>query len=49
MGKLPTPEEYLNYAKKLDTTAADTYRYLNFDQLPEFVESASHVKLSPEV
>merc|ERR1719297_180920 len=31
---LPTPEEYLKYFKELNTTAADTYRYLNFDELP---------------
>jgi aconitate hydratase 2/2-methylisocitrate dehydratase len=49
MGKLPTPAEYLKYAKELDATAADTYRYLNFDQLPEFVESASTVQMSDEM
>jgi aconitate hydratase 2/2-methylisocitrate dehydratase len=49
LGRLPTPDEYLGYAKELDATASDTYRYLNFNQLPAFVESAAHVELSPEV
>tara|TARA_B110000208_G_scaffold122225_1_gene149131 strand:- start:306 stop:2771 length:2466 start_codon:yes stop_codon:yes gene_type:complete len=37
LGRLPTVAEYMEEAKKLDTTAEDTYRYLNFDQLPEYV------------
>jgi aconitate hydratase 2 / 2-methylisocitrate dehydratase len=48
-GSLPTPEEYLSYAKNLDATAADTYRYLNFDELPEFVEAASTIEVSSEM
>ena len=48
-GNLPTPEEYLKYAKNLDATAADTYRYLNFDELPDFVEAASGVEISNEM
>ena len=40
MGKLPTPEEYLEYAKNLDSMADDIYRYLNFDQIAEFQKSA---------
>jgi len=48
-GNLPTPAEYLTYAKNLDATAADTYRYLNFDELPEFVEAASGVEISDEM
>ena len=39
-GELPTPQEYLDAMKTIDPTAADTYRYLNFDQLPEFTEAA---------
>ena len=37
-GKLPTPEEYLDQWKKIDATADDTYRYLNFDTLSSFTE-----------
>mmetsp|Transcript_4487 Transcript_4487/g.11231 ORF Transcript_4487/g.11231 Transcript_4487/m.11231 type:complete len:893 (+) Transcript_4487:46-2724(+) len=39
-GELPTPQEYLEAMETIDPTAADTYRYLNFDQLPEFTEAA---------
>ena len=49
IGRLPTPEEYLEYSAKIDATSADTYRYLNFDQVPSFVESASTVELSDEM
>ncbi|KAJ1452481.1 hypothetical protein M885DRAFT_619857 [Pelagophyceae sp. CCMP2097] len=46
LGRLPKPAEYLEMVKSLDTTAADTYRYLNFDQLPKFVEAADGVEIS---
>jgi len=48
-GELPTPEKYLEYMSKVDSDAADTYRYLNFDELPSFVESASKVEISDEM
>jgi aconitate hydratase 2/2-methylisocitrate dehydratase len=48
-GKLPTVAEYLKYMDKINATAADTYRYLNFDQLPEFVASANSVEISAEM
>ncbi len=40
LGKLPTPAEYMEYAGKIDSMAPEIYRYMNFDQMPEFVESA---------
>ncbi len=40
LGRLPTPEEYLEFAGKLDSMAADIYRYLNFDQIASFQRSA---------
>ncbi len=42
-GKLPTVEEYMEYAKKIDSMAGDVYRYLNFDQMENYVEKASTV------
>ncbi|WP_445396211.1 bifunctional aconitate hydratase 2/2-methylisocitrate dehydratase [Zobellella sp. An-6] len=42
-GKLPTVAEYLEYAKELNATAADTYRYLNFDELDSYLEKADTV------
>ncbi|MEM6191513.1 bifunctional aconitate hydratase 2/2-methylisocitrate dehydratase [Shewanella scandinavica] len=43
LGRLPSPEEYQEYAKELDATAADTYRYLNFDQIESYTKKASEV------
>ncbi|MCE2595009.1 bifunctional aconitate hydratase 2/2-methylisocitrate dehydratase [Motilimonas cestriensis] len=43
IGKLPTVDEYMTYAKQLDATSADTYRYLNFDQLPSYTKKAEKV------
>jgi len=48
-GELPTPADYLTEWKKLDANAADTYKYLNFDELPDFVESASTVTIDADV
>jgi len=45
LGHLPSPEEYLKYFNTLDATAADTYRYLNFDELPEYVSEADAVEM----
>lgn len=40
LGKLPTPEEYMAYARNLDSMSADIYRYMNFDQIVEFQKKA---------
>ena len=40
LGKLPTPAEYLEFAKNLDSMADEIYRYLNFDQIASFQKSA---------
>ncbi|KDE38613.1 Aconitate hydratase 2 [Nitrincola lacisaponensis] len=42
-GKLPTVEEYMAYANKIDSMAGEIYRYLNFDQMEKYVEKASSV------
>ena len=44
LGKLPTIEEYMEYANQIDAMGADIYRYLNFDQIPEYVEAAERAK-----
>ncbi|MCQ8103942.1 bifunctional aconitate hydratase 2/2-methylisocitrate dehydratase [Methylomonas sp. SURF-2] len=43
LGKIPTVAEYLQYAASIDETSADTYRYLNFNQIPSFQEKADQV------
>ncbi|WP_413043723.1 bifunctional aconitate hydratase 2/2-methylisocitrate dehydratase [Pseudomonas sp. YJ42] len=45
LGRLPTVEEYMVYAAQIDTMAADVYRYLSFDQIAEFRESAAKAKI----
>jgi aconitate hydratase 2/2-methylisocitrate dehydratase len=47
-GKLPTVDEYQKYANQIAATAKDTFRYLNFDRLPEYVGSAKTVQLGEE-
>ncbi|WP_193163927.1 bifunctional aconitate hydratase 2/2-methylisocitrate dehydratase [Microbulbifer hainanensis] len=44
LGKLPTPAEYLEYAKNINSMAAEIYRYMNFDQIEEFQKSAEEGK-----
>ncbi|NLD14847.1 MAG: bifunctional aconitate hydratase 2/2-methylisocitrate dehydratase [Gammaproteobacteria bacterium] len=45
LGKLPTVEEYMEYAKNIDSMAADVYRYLNFDQMAKYQEAADKAEL----
>ena len=40
LGRLPTPEEYLEFATRIDSMAPEIYNYLNFDQVPEFLQAA---------
>ncbi len=45
MGKLPTVEEYMQYAQNIDSMAADVYRYLSFDQIADFRDAAEKAKI----
>ncbi len=45
IGKLPTVEEYMQYAGKIDSMSADIYRYMNFDQMAEYQKVADGVKI----
>jgi aconitate hydratase 2/2-methylisocitrate dehydratase len=36
LGYLPTKEEYLNIVKKIQGKEDNIYRYLNFNELPDF-------------
>eukprot|EP00944_MAST-04C_sp_MAST-4C-sp1_P011890 g11890.t1 len=49
LGRLPSPEEYLEYSSTIDSNSSKIYKYLNFDQVPSFVESASNVEISEEM
>jgi len=44
LGRLPTVEEYLEYARKLDAMSSEIYRYLNFDQIENFQRGAEDGK-----
>jgi aconitate hydratase 2/2-methylisocitrate dehydratase len=48
-GSLPSPEEYLVSWQKINATAADTYRYLNFDTIESFTDQAQTISLSADV
>ncbi|MDN3609081.1 bifunctional aconitate hydratase 2/2-methylisocitrate dehydratase [Vibrio ostreicida] len=43
LGRIPSKDEYLEYAKQIDATAADTYRYLNFHKMEQYTEKADTV------
>ena len=43
LGRIPTMEEYMAAVGGLAGKGAEVYRYMNFDQIPEFVEVAETV------
>ncbi|HEB28930.1 MAG TPA: bifunctional aconitate hydratase 2/2-methylisocitrate dehydratase [Porticoccus sp.] len=45
LGRLPTPEEYMEYASKIDSMSEEIYRYMNFDQIASFQKGADEGKL----
>ena len=45
MGKIPSVAEYMENIQVVNAKAADIYRYMNFDQIPEFVEVAETVEM----
>lgn len=42
IGKMPTVEQYFWHMDKINETRDDTYRYLNFDRLPEYQSTNEH-------
>lgn len=40
LGRIPSTEEYLSYVQRLDNDKADTYRYMNFDQINQYMQKA---------
>ena len=43
LGKIPTVAEYLQYAAGIEASSADTYRYLNFNQIESYQDKADTV------
>ena len=49
LGKIPTMDEYMQYANDINTMADDVYRYLNFNEMESYMsaaESAFPVKVA---
>ena len=44
LGKIPTVAEYMEHIQVVNAKAADIYRYMNFDQIPAFVDVAATVE-----
>jgi aconitate hydratase 2/2-methylisocitrate dehydratase len=46
LGKIPTLEEYQQYALQINETAEESYRYLNFDQIESYQDKADLVEFA---
>ncbi|OOS06474.1 aconitase [Moraxella cuniculi DSM 21768] len=46
LGRLPTVEEYQQYAGKLDNMQAEVYNYLNFDQMTDYTSKADKISVA---
>jgi aconitate hydratase 2/2-methylisocitrate dehydratase len=49
VGRVPTTEEYMQYASKIDSMSSEVFKYLNFDQMDVFkkAEEAAKAKIIP--
>ena len=45
LGRIPTVAEYLEHVNVVNQKAADIYRYMNFNEIPQFVEIAEEVQV----
>jgi len=45
LGHIPTMEEYMEAMKHINASSSDIYRYLNFDQLPEYRDVADGIEV----
>ena len=45
LGYIPTMDEYMERMKSFEAASADIYRYLNFDQMPDYTEIADTVSV----
>ncbi len=41
LGKIPTYQEYMEFAAQIDPMADDIYRYLNFDEIEDYTQKAA--------
>jgi len=45
LGKLPSPKEYQKYMEEINPLADDIYRYLNFNEMDKYVDSANNADI----
>lgn len=41
LGRIPTMDEYMSYMNDINTMAEDVYRYLNFDEMENYMAAAN--------
>ncbi|MEQ5814735.1 bifunctional aconitate hydratase 2/2-methylisocitrate dehydratase [Marinobacter sp. NFXS11] len=46
LGKLPSAEEYMEYAKDLNSMSKEIYKYLNFDQMENYTKKAAEANVA---
>ena len=44
LGKIPSKEEYMDYANKIDSMSSEVFRYLNFDRMESFKKAEEEAK-----
>jgi aconitate hydratase 2/2-methylisocitrate dehydratase len=44
VGRIPTAEEYMEYASKINAMSGEVFRYLNFDKMPSFKKAEEEAK-----
>ena len=47
LGKIPTMDEYMQYMANIDTMSEEIYRYLNFNEIADYMEAAEQAKNIP--
>ncbi|MGR9087389.1 MAG: bifunctional aconitate hydratase 2/2-methylisocitrate dehydratase [Gammaproteobacteria bacterium] len=48
LGRIPTVQEYSQYADQIGHSAKETYRYLNFDRMADYREKADRVAIDAD-
>jgi aconitate hydratase 2/2-methylisocitrate dehydratase len=46
LGKLPTPAEYMEYAKNLNSMSKEIYNYLSFDKMDNYTSKAAEADIA---
>ncbi|GAA6129839.1 bifunctional aconitate hydratase 2/2-methylisocitrate dehydratase [Halopseudomonas sabulinigri] len=46
LGKLPTVDEYMQYAAQIDSMASDVYRYMNFNEIESYQKAAASIPVA---